>query len=180
MKKTYIWVLVILIILVGLYFFVPRKANDMSAKSEKDATYMIEGQKVKLTNGSSEMEIAPGSATKIVTKYFGNEAKYDFDGDGRMDVVFLLTQSTGGSGTFYYVVAGLNKADGFVGSSATFIGDRIAPQNTSVSSEKGTEGIVTVNYADRKPTDSFAVNPSVGKSMRLIFDSKTSQFIELK
>lgn len=180
MKKTYIWILLVLIILLGMYIFIPHKVNDLSAKSEKDATYVIEGQKVKLTNGSSEMEVAPGSATKIVTKYFGNEVKYDLDGDGRLDTVFLLTQSTGGSGTFYYIVAGLNKTDGYVGSNATFIGDRIAPQNTQISNEKGTEGIITINYADRKPTDSFAVEPSVGKSMRLIFDSKTSQFIELK
>ena len=67
----------------------------------KDAAYIIEGQPVKLVDGRSAIAIAPGSASEIVTQYFGNEAAGDLNGDGVPDVAFILTQTTGGSGTFY-------------------------------------------------------------------------------
>lgn len=125
----------------------------------KNATYMIEGQFVTLVNGFFEAESAPGSATKITTRYFGNEAFGDLNGDGKEDVAFLLTQSTGGSGTFFYVVAALQTASGVEGTNAIFLGDRIAPQNTSIEN-----GVITVNYADRNPGEPFTTQPSLGIS----------------
>ena len=73
----------------------------------KDTEYVIDGTRIKLENGLAETEAAPGSASKIVTRYFGNELKTDLDGDGSDDVVFLVTQERGGSGTFFYAVAAL-------------------------------------------------------------------------
>ena len=93
------------------------------------------------------MEAAPGSASKILTRYFGNEIRHDLNGDGREDVVFLLTQETGGSGVFYYAVAALDTEQGYVGSEGLLLGDRIAPQTTEI----GTGNIVIVTYADRAP-----------------------------
>lgn len=141
----------------------------------KDAEYVIEGVRVKLVNGVAEVEAAPGSAAKIVTQYFGNEVLQDLDGDGREDIVFLLTQQSGGSGTFYYVVAALNTEHGYVGSEALLLGDRISPQTT----EKGPGKSIVVNYADRAPGESFAQAPSVGKSIRLILDTASMQFGEV-
>src|SRR5882672_11178341 len=71
--------------------------------SYRDATYIIDGTHVTLKDGISEVAVAPGSASKLVTKYFGNEAVGDLNGDGIDDIAFLLTQEGGGSGTFYYV-----------------------------------------------------------------------------
>ena len=45
----------------------------------KNLTYRIENQDIKLVNGYSEMETAPGSASKVITKYFGNEAFGDLN-----------------------------------------------------------------------------------------------------
>lgn len=143
--------------------------------SPEDATYVLNGQAVTLKNGISEAEAAPGSASKIITRYFGNEVKYDFNGDGRKDVAFILTQEMGGSGTFYYVVAALNTKDGYVGSQGLLLGDRIAPQTT----EMGKGNVIIVNYADRAPGESFAVQPSMGKSLYLLLDPKTMQFGEV-
>ena len=67
----------------------------------RNAEYVIEGQRIKLADGLAEAEISPGSASRIVTRYFGNELKTDLNDDGREDVVFLLTQQRGGSGTFF-------------------------------------------------------------------------------
>lgn len=178
MKKTYIVLGLFLIISLGLtvYFISFKKIEPVSAVAGyKDATYKIEGQSVKLTNGKSEVSIVPGSASKVVTTYFGNEVFHDFDGDGREDIAFLLTQNTGGSGTFYYVVVALNKEGGYVGGDATIIGDRIAPQTTEVDSR----GFIVVNYADRKAGESFDIKPSVGKSLWFKFDPKTMQLGEV-
>lgn len=165
----------IVVIVLGLaYFF----ANVSAPVSQKDATYIIDGREVTLKNGYAETEVAPGSASKVITNYFGNEAAVDLDGDGVIDTVFLLTQSGAGTGVFYYVVAALSTPDGYVGSHGLLLGDRIAPQSTSVGITKNPK-VVVVNYADRKFGESFAVAPSVGKSIQLLFDPKDMQFGEV-
>lgn len=141
----------------------------------KNAEYIIDGKAIKLTAGVSEIESTLGSATKIVTRYFGNELKKDLDGDGREDVTFLLTQERGGSGTFFYVVSARNTEAGYVGSHGLLLGDRIAPQTT----ESGKGKMVVVNYADRAVGDSFTTRPSVGKSIWLLLDPSTMQFGEV-
>lgn len=128
----------------------------------QNATYEVEGQTVRLTNGVSEIEAAPGSATKIATRFFGNEAFGDLNGDGKEDVAFLITQDGGGSGTFFYLVAALNSEAGYQGTNAIFLGDRIAPQNTQIEN-----GQIVVNYATRKPDEPFTVQPSIGTSTRI-------------
>ncbi len=139
-----------------------------------DATYLIEGQPVTLKNGISSVEAAPGSASKVVTQYFGNEVLHDFDNDGRVDRAFIITQNTGGSGTFYYLVVALNTGNGNIGSEAYLLGDRIAPQTTELSPTNN--NIIVVNYADRKAGESFAVQPSVGKTVQLLLDPATMKF----
>ncbi|MGB2580397.1 MAG: META domain-containing protein [Minisyncoccia bacterium] len=184
MKKT-IGIIAGILILVTIFgwgvFRFRVGGNDSSigvnigASSPKDATYKINGKSVTLSDGVYEESLLLGSASKTITRYFGNEVKHDFDGDGMEDTAFLLTQETGGSGTFYYLAVALNKADGYLGSDATIIGDRIAPQTT----EMGKGNIVLVNYADRNPNEPFTVKPSLGKSIWLLFDPKTMQFGEV-
>ncbi|MCX6703584.1 MAG: META domain-containing protein [Candidatus Zambryskibacteria bacterium] len=151
----------------------------IEATNPKNATYSIDGQSVTLVNGISSTPAAPGSASMVTTQYFGNEVTHDFDGDGRQDTVFILTQSTGGSGTFYYVVAALNTASGYIGSAGLLLGDRIAPQTTAMSQNKATPDVIVVNYADRKAGEAFTVQPSVGKSVWLKLDLQTMQFGEV-
>lgn len=180
-KLTVIWGLVALAaVILLLVFYKFNHSGESYSEIDKrvalhDATYTVGGQKVTLINGVSETEAAPGSASKIVTRYFGNEVKADFNKDGREDSAFILTQETGGSGTFYYVVALLNKSSGRVGSEAVLLGDRISPQSTNLEKNN----IVVVNYADRKAGESFDVQPSFGKSIRLLLDTKTMQFGEV-
>lgn len=128
----------------------------------KNITYQIEGQNVTLKDGLSEMEAAPGSAGKVITRYFGNEAFGDLNRDGKDDVAFLLTQNSGGSGTFFYVVVALQTGTGYQGTNAILLGDRVAPQTTSIEN-----GAIIVNYADRNPGEPFTVQPSLGVSKYL-------------
>ena len=132
MNRTLAYI-IIAIVVVGLGFltlnaYIYNEKQAVAAKDEKNAEYIIDGQRVKLVNGVAEMEAAPGSASKITTRYFGNEVRSDMNGDGREDIAFLLTQQTGGSGTFFYAVAALKRGDRYIGSKAVLLGDRIAPQ----------------------------------------------------
>jgi hypothetical protein len=147
------------------------------AADYKNATYTIDSRTVQLVNGHAETaEADPYSGSKIVTQYFGNEIKTDLNDDGREDVAFIVTQNTGGSGTFYYAVAALNTNRGFVGSDAYFLGDRIAPQTTTLSPNQNQKGVVVFNYAERKPNEPMTAKPSVGKSVYLKLDPKTMQW----
>ncbi len=188
MKKILIQIgiLIVLIILLGAALMCNQYLN---RPVPYDATYMIDGHAVTLKNGISIVDAAPGSASKITTKVFGNELLRDFDDDGRIDKVFIITQETGGSGTFYYVVARLNKVGERTGSQALLLGDRIAPQNinllsdirpgaVSVNGLPLNKNIIVVNYADRKPGEDFATPPSEGKSLWLLLDTKMMQFGE--
>lgn len=128
----------------------------------KNTAYIIEGNSVRLTNGRSEITVAPGSAVQTLTQYFGNEAIGDLNADGVLDVAFILTQSGGGSGTFYYVVVALKDQGGYHGINAILLGDRIAPQTIEISN-----GQLIVNYAERKAGEPMTVQPSVGVSKYL-------------
>ncbi|RJQ36327.1 hypothetical protein C4552_03505 [Candidatus Parcubacteria bacterium] len=179
--KILLWAIVVVVLIVGGFYFLndyiytEKQGDQRPAASEKDATYVIEGRVITLANGISELEAAPGSASKIVTRYFGNEVRKDLNGDGREDVAFLLTQETGGSGTFFYVVAALNTETGYVGSQAFLLGDRIAPQTI----ESGPGNTIVVNYADRQPGEPMTARPSVGKSARLILDAEAMQLKDI-
>lgn len=182
--KKYILYISVAIIVFGCAFLLLKKdavsptisVPVESQASYKDATYTIEGSAVQLKDGVSETEAAPGSATKVVTHYFGNEFKTDLDGDGREDVVFLLTQNAGGSGTFFYVVAALNTATGWKGSDGYLLGDRIAPQTIGLSTNPSQKGVIAVNYADRNPNEPMTVSPSVGKTAYLKLDVSHMQW----
>jgi hypothetical protein len=141
----------------GWWYFNHEASAEVGATSETATTtshlsFSIDGTPVMLINGSSSVPSAPGSASRTVTTYFGNEAKGDFNGDGKEDTAFLVTQQTGGSGTYYYVATSL-------GGPALVLGDRIAPQTTEWN-----DGKIIVNYADRKPGEPMTASPTVGMS----------------
>lgn len=128
----------------------------------KNISYEIDGSPILLRNGVSETESAPGSASKIVTRYFGEEIRADLDDNGMEDVSFIVFRSGGGSGTFYYVVAALMTAEGYKGTNAILIGDRIAPQDLYYRN-----GMIVVDYVDRKVGEAMTASPSVGVSKYL-------------
>ena len=148
---------------------VPVEVAKNTDEGAKNATYYIDGTAVTLVDGDS---VDPASYAS--TGYFGNEVFADLNADNREDVVFLLTQDTGGSGLFFYVVAAIQTDNGYKGSQAYFLGDRIAPQTTEYR-----DGIVIVNYADRALDEPFSTPPSIGKSARLNFDAETMVFTEV-
>jgi len=125
----------------------------------RNGTYFINGEQIILKNGYAETDIVPGGVFKEITRYFGNDVQADLNNDDIGDSAFLLTQNNGGSGTFYYVAAFISEDNKFTGTNAIFIGDRIAPQSTEFR-----DGMIIVNYADRKVEESYTTAPSVGVS----------------
>jgi len=170
--------LCIAVVLVGIFIFNKREKPSENAEKKNDPkniSYTIDGIPVELKDGVAETEATPGSASKVITKYFGNEVNKDLNGDGVDDMAFLITQESGGSGTFFYVVAAVNTGNGFVGSSAFLLGDRIAPQTT----ESGPDNSIIVNYQVRAPGEPMTAQPSIGKSVTLTLDANSMQLKEI-
>jgi hypothetical protein len=154
---------VIILVLAGCWVYQSKnyvKNNNISGIFEpQNATYIIEGDSITLVNGKAEKEITSGSASKIEVMTWGQVVTGDLNADKSDDAVLMLTYSTGGSGTFYYIVAALkdSQSDKAIGTNAILLGDRIAPQNFSID-----KGIIVVNYADRKSDEPMSTPPSEG------------------
>lgn len=162
MKKIISIILVIIFIAIALYIV---------KESDKPIVYNLDGQNIVFDkNGDYRDAIETDPPSKI--RYFGNEVKTDLDDDGKVDSVFLITINSGGTGTFFYVLANLNKGNHIEGSKGYFIGDRISPQTTEI----GEGNTIIINYADRGDGEPFSAEPSVGKSLRLKFNKKDSSF----
>lgn len=160
------------------------RGNTSSIRDYKNISYTIEGQSISLTDGFSEIETVPGSASKITTRYFGNEVRHDLNDDGREDVVFLITQEGSGSGQFFYAVAALATSTGYIGSEAFFLGDRIAPQSTNIDegmTARGTarKNVIVITFATREPNEPFTARPTIGKSIWIKLDPTTLRFGEV-
>lgn len=153
-------------LLIGLIMMLGGGEDDVSKEGHKNASYEVDGKIIRLVDGAAESSAAPGSASKIITEYFGNDVKGDFDKDGREDVAFIFTQQSGGSGTFYYAVAALAVDGGYHGTNAVLLGDRIAPQSTEFKN-----GEIIVNYADREGGQAMSEAPTVGVSKYLKVDN---------
>ncbi len=179
--KKYLYILILFVVLLLVFVFISQnskiknieKGADVEIEKTSDfknATFNIDGQSFNLQEGFAEIETAPGSASKNIIRYFGNDFKTDLNADGLEDVVFLATVESGGSGTFYYVLASLNTPEGFVGSDGYFLGDRIAPQNINQSPNPRHKNVIVVNYADRAKDEPMSAEPSLGKSVYLKMD----------
>lgn len=192
MKKSLV-IIIVALILIGLISLLVHsetfqnsfKKNNVKLRSNtnsyiktinngyKNINYTIDGDNITLVDGKAETSI-PDSSMKIVTEYFDLEKFTDLNGDGRDDVVFVLSQETGGTGVFYYLVAALNTDNGWIGSRAYFIGDRVIPKSLVVS-----DNIISLNYLDRNNDQSFAEEPSINKNILVSFNVNNLQFERL-
>jgi hypothetical protein len=147
---------------------VPKPQSQETVFDPLDATYTIDGAAITLVNGAVKQAAVPGSAEMVTTKIFGEPVSGDINGDGKNDAAIFLVQDGAGSGTFYYAAAAFNTSTGTIGTNAIFLGDRIAPDTLQIAN-----GIMTVNYADRKASDPMSASPSVGVSKYLVLASST-------
>ena len=167
MKNKIVWLVIIVILLaLGFYFIAPLISKaPVAVFDPKNATYNVDGSAFTLVNGTSIVSATPGSATKITTKYFGNDSTGDINGDGLTDIAYLITQDKGGSGTFYYAVVALKTLTGGYKLTNTFlVGDRIAPQTTQINNSAME---LYVNFAERKAGEPMTAQPSQGATLIL-------------
>ncbi len=129
--------------------------------------YRIEGKDVHLINGRSEKMVAPGFASKTTTSVLGTPAVGNLNDDGHPDAALILFQNARGTGTFIYVAAAINYNDGYHGTNAVFLGDRISIIHISIRN-----GVIVVKYRDRRPDEPMTAEPSVDRSAYFILDSR--------
>lgn len=181
--SKYLWLIGLLVAAGALWWYANGRetpvefegtANVAAVAGYKDGTYLVNDESVTLEDGVAKEPIVPGSASVKTTRYFGNEAMGDLNGDGKADVAFILTQESGGSGIFYYIAAAIAQDDGYTGTNAVLIGDRISPQTTRIQG-----GQVIVNYADRASGEPMSVMPSIGKTTYLQIDPTTLRLIAI-
>jgi hypothetical protein len=171
-------ILVAIVLIVAGFYWLNAHIYDEKQGGEadyKNIQFRMSGETVQLVNGEATTQTTMGGASQSTVRYFGNNAKGDLNGDSVPDLAFLITQQSGGSGTFYYAVGAIQNAAGrFIGTDAVLLGDRIAPQSTEIR-----DGLLIVNYADRAPGEPMVAQPSVGKSLYLKLDAQTLQFGEV-
>jgi len=143
----------------------PRPLADPQAWSADPASahYEIDGAAVALDHGVFERPAAPGSASSVRTRIVGAPVSGDLDGDGDEDVVLWLSHQTGGSGTFYYVVAAYREEAGFRGTSAVLLGDRIAPGALAIEHR-----LVSARHLARGPSEAMAARPTIPTTTHLV------------
>ncbi len=127
-----------------------------------NATYIIDNVPVTLVNGRANVV---QKRVKTVTAVFGLPTIGDLNGDRKNDGVVFLTQTMGGTGTFYYVAAAIQAASGAKGTNAIFIGDRITPHDVQLSNNH-----MTVSYLDRGFTEAMVANPSLYTILEITVD----------
>lgn len=177
--KWVIYSVLAVVLLVGGFYalnsYIYYEKQGEPVTDYKNITFTISGEPITLVNGIYEAPPVPNwSVASTTVEYFGNEARGDIDNDGDDDVVFLVTQYGAGTGVFLFLVGALNDGAGYRGTAAMYIGDRIAPQPTSIK-----DGLVLVNFADRKPGEPFTAAPSVGKTIRAKYSPDTNDFGEV-
>ncbi|AOK50766.1 hypothetical protein WT60_28810 [Burkholderia sp. MSMB617WGS] len=130
-----------------------------------DATYVIDGESVKLTRGESVQAAAPGSATKRVTALVAQSAPATIA--GRAVTAVLLSDDPGGSGRFLYVATA--QPDGG-GAPAVLLGDRLTPVSVSIERAATGGALVVVEYLDRPEGAPFAQAPTVKVVRRFMLE----------
>ena len=148
------------------YIWVDKKQdNYILRKVLRNCTFVIEENEVTLKKGISKEKIVPGGASKTVTRYSGKNGSGDINADGIEDFAVILLQESGGSGTFYYAAAVLSRKEGYSGTNAVFLGDRILIKNIDINGNK-----IQINYLGRKFDEPMNAKPEVdlSKSLQVI------------
>jgi hypothetical protein len=119
----------------------------------KNATFTIEEKTFKLQNGEYK------EGTKY-TAGISNIVMGDLNKDGKKDAVAIINNQTGGTGSFYYLVAILNKDDKPEYVASQLLGDRIA-----VDSLKIENNVINLDIKDHAKGTPMAAEPDLEKSL---------------
>lgn len=130
-------------------------APNAKAFDAKNSTFVIDGRTVVLKDGVARVSAAPGSASSVITRYYGQATRGDLTGDGKADVAYIVTRDGAGSGRFFYAVAAINGPDGYRTTNAFLIGDRIEPQWLRINAKE-----LQVYFLGRAQGEPMTATPS--------------------
>ena len=137
-------------------------------------TYTIANRPVSLFEGRSEEPAFPDSSGKIITQVQNKPLFADINKDGVDDALLILTQSTGGSGMFYYVAAAIATPTGYEGTAGRFLGDRIKPQGIEVLGSN-----FRIHFLTHSAEQSFSDAPTLPQRMDFIYIAENQQLAEV-
>lgn len=127
---------------------------------------------IRLTGGEYAGTSAPGSATKLMVRLTDAVATGDLNGDGLDDAAVVLLVDPGGSGTFSYLAAALNKDGGYHGVASALLGDRIEVKSVEIH-----DGAIEVTMLDRAPGQPMASPPTLETTRT--FQLRGSQLVQV-
>ncbi len=108
-----------------------------------------------LTDGAYEEAAAPGSATKTQIQLSETMAFGDLDADGVQDAAAILITDPGGSGTFYDLVAVIDRNGNAFPVASVSLGDRIKINALTIE-----DGKIVVDMLTRGPDEPMAADPT--------------------
>ena len=140
-------------------------ACEAGGEDPLNAVYWIDEAEIRMRDGRFEIPAAPGSAAMLSTVVLDTPVFGDLDGDGIPDAALILVYQGGGSGTFYYLAAALKRENGFRGTHAILLGDRIKPRAVRIH-----ERTIIAEFLDRGAGEPMASAPTVAVSRAAVVD----------
>ena len=149
-KKGYTLAALLLVTLV-LTAGCGSQAEPLTEESLKNAEYQgIYPEAVKLSDGQYEGEpFVEGAASRPTVLFTEPFALGDLDGDGVDDAAVLLVEDSGGSGSFVYLAAVLNRDGQPENVATTLLGDRAQVEELSIDS--GQIGVKMLTHGPEDP-----------------------------
>ncbi len=183
MKKflPVVWVVALVLALFGLRtFYVAEEGGGVmgSTDIERSLTYTIEDIPITLQNGvaTSKMIAGVGESRKsfsITTQYIKTDAVGDLNGDGMTDKAVILLVAGEENKQLYYLAVARNTSEGYVGTNAIFLGDRIEYHKAEIRG-----GEIVVHVRDRDSGESIAARPSMGIARYFVLSGDTLMSIQ--
>lgn len=167
---------IFLVIAAGAFFlYVSQLPNDSGDPEQvlpdvsgrnypADGSFVVDGDLIKFNQGLAEKEDEGGF--REVFFILDEMGVGDLNADGKTDTALFINRIAGASGVFIYASAYVSGPIGYKGVNAIFLGDRIRPQKIEIE-----KGGVTVKYLDRAGDEPFAAEPTVPKTLELIYQN---------
>jgi heat shock protein HslJ len=166
--------LLLLQVYSSFWAFADKSSNVPPGTTPLDVSYKIGQDWFQLSNGIASEPVAPGSASRVITRVVGDPVAVDLDADGDEDAVLILSQSPGGSGTFFYLAGALRKDNGYYGTPAVFLGDRISPEQLLADGQR-----IVVRYKTRASGESFATPTTIAQERVFVLNKKSGHLAQI-
>jgi hypothetical protein len=145
------------------------QTESQAAPDPANAGYYIDGILYTLVNGELEQPIEESSAVNKF-KLLDFKASGDINKDGTDDVAVVLTNDSGGTGTFYYLSIFTSGTP--IVENTYNIGDRIEVKDLKFADNK-----FQVTYLDRSPEEDMASDPTIEITTIAEMDEENSTFV---